>query len=170
MTNNKAREINSPLIEELINETTPQELAKIDAEMTNNKQQTAVDFVPYELALELKQLGFDEPCFAFYDESLYFPNNENQYGTFCNQKLDASSCSAPTYSQAFRWFREKHNLRCQINYIGGLINKTTWWDISVIGHYNTDPKEWEMKYQPYEEAELACLKKLIEITYGGGEQ
>ena len=132
--------------------------------MTNNKQQTAVDFVPYELALELKQLGFDEPCFAFYDESLYFPNNENQYGTFCNQKLDASSCSAPIYSQAFRWFRDKHNLRCQINYIGGLINKTTWWDISVIGHYNTDPKEWEMKYQPYEEAELACLKKLIEIA------
>ena len=132
--------------------------------MTNNKQQTALDFVPYELALELKQLGFDEPCFAFYDESLYFPNNENQYGTFCNQKLDASSCSAPTYSQAFRWFREKHNLRCQINYIGGLINKTTWWDICVIGHYNTDPKEWEMKYQPYEEAELACLKKLIEIV------
>jgi hypothetical protein len=142
--------------------------------MTNNKQQTEMnkEFVPYELALELKQLGFDEPCFAFYDESLYFPNNENQYGTFCNQKLDASSCSAPTYSQAFRWFRDKHNLRCQINYIGGLINKTTWWDISIIGHYNTDPKEWEMKYQPYEEAELECLKKLIEIvkTYGGGEQ
>ena len=134
--------------------------------MTNNKQQTEMnkEFVPYELALELKQLGFDEPCFAFYDESLYFPNNENQYGTFCNQKLDASSCSAPTYSQAFRWFRDKHNLRCQINYIGGLINKTTWWDISVIGHYNTDPKEWEMKYQPYEEAEVACLRKLIEIA------
>jgi hypothetical protein len=51
----------------------------IEAPMTNNKQQTAVDFVPYELALELKQIGFDEPCFAFYDESLYFPNNENQY-------------------------------------------------------------------------------------------
>jgi hypothetical protein len=44
MSNNKAREINSPLIEQLINETTPEELAKIDAEMTNNKQQTAVDW------------------------------------------------------------------------------------------------------------------------------
>jgi hypothetical protein len=161
-------------LDEALSNETSQTLTKFlnDKRMENNKQQTAVDFVPYELALELKQLGFDEPCFAFYDESLYFPNNENQYGTFCNQKLDASSCSAPTYSQAFRWFRDKHNLRCQINYIGGLINETTWWDISVIGHYNTNPKEWEMKYQPYEEAELACLKKLIEIvkTYGGGEQ
>ena len=49
MTNNKAREINSPVIEELINETTPQELAKIDTEMTNNKQQTAVEWL-WEIA------------------------------------------------------------------------------------------------------------------------
>jgi flagellar biosynthesis/type III secretory pathway protein FliH len=44
MTNNKAREINSPVIKQLLDETTPEELAKIDAEMTNNKQQTAVDW------------------------------------------------------------------------------------------------------------------------------
>jgi hypothetical protein len=42
MTNNKAREVNNPIIKQLINETSPEELAKIDAEMTNNKQQTAV--------------------------------------------------------------------------------------------------------------------------------
>jgi hypothetical protein len=40
MTNNKAREINSPIIKQLLDETTPEELAKIDMEMTNNKQQT----------------------------------------------------------------------------------------------------------------------------------
>jgi predicted transcriptional regulator len=39
---NKAREINSPVIKQLLDETSPEELAKIDAEMTNNKQQTAV--------------------------------------------------------------------------------------------------------------------------------
>jgi hypothetical protein len=43
MSNNKAREINSPLIKQLIEETSPEELAKIDAEMTNNKQQTPVE-------------------------------------------------------------------------------------------------------------------------------
>ena len=133
--------------------------------MTNNKQQTAVDFVPYELALELKQLGFDEPCLGYYIADTLFISNDIVYNS-----TDIPVIKAPLYSQAFRFFREKHNLRCQINYIGGLINKTTWWDISVIGHYNTDPKEWEMKYQPYEEAELACLKKLIEIakTHEGG--
>jgi hypothetical protein len=45
MTNNKAREINSPIIKQLLDETTPEELAKIDTEMTNNKQQTAVDSI-----------------------------------------------------------------------------------------------------------------------------
>jgi hypothetical protein len=132
------------------------------------------EFIPYELALELKQLEFDEPCFAFYqveyhENSPIMVDDDAQYlstgfRTCKNSEIASHYTSCPTYSQAFRWFRDKHNLRCQINYIGGLINKTTWWDISVIGHYNTNPKEWEMKYQPYEEAELACLKKLIELT------
>ena len=47
MENNKAREINPPVIKQLIDETTPEELAKIDAEMTNNKQQTLDDLYAY---------------------------------------------------------------------------------------------------------------------------
>jgi hypothetical protein len=49
MTNNKAREINSPVIKQLIDETNPEELVKIDAEMTNNKQQTAVEWYDNEI-------------------------------------------------------------------------------------------------------------------------
>jgi hypothetical protein len=128
------------------------------------------EFIEYEQALALKELGFDEPCFAFYDESLYFPNNENQYGTFCNQKLDVSSCSSPTFSQAFRWFREKYNLR---GFIGFRPNVKQFdchvYDMSLSGkeyvkqrtmeEFNKDPK-----VGTYEEAELECLKKLIEIV------
>jgi hypothetical protein len=42
INNNKAREVNNPIIKQLIDETTAEELAKIDTEMTKNKQQTAV--------------------------------------------------------------------------------------------------------------------------------
>jgi hypothetical protein len=122
------------------------------------------DFTLYPEALELKQLGFDEPCFAFYDESLYFPNNENQYGTFCNQKLDASSCSAPTYSQAFRWFREKHGLCIVIKPID---------DKKLDLGYNLLKNGLIMNaHTTYEKAELACLRNLIKIvkTYGGDQQ
>ena len=134
------------------------------------------EFIEYEQALALKELGFDEPCFAFYDESLYFPNNENQYGTFCNQKLDVSSCSAPTFSQAFRWFREKYNIRHNImDFIDDEVGIEWDYEIAIIGtdidekgnykpliDYSTDDED--RKFKTYEEAELECLKKLIEIV------
>ncbi len=131
------------------------------------------EVVPYKESVALSQIGFVQSCWHAYHD-LTFPSKEDKHKleTVHNLTSYTESCVyqyvnpvlAPTYSQAFRWFRENHNLRCQINYIGGLINETTWWDISIIGHYNMDPKEWEMKYQPYEEAELACLRKLIEIV------
>jgi hypothetical protein len=58
MTNNKAREINSPVIKQLLDETNPEELAKIDAEMSNNKQQTGVEYLVEQLfpkALSVEQ-------------------------------------------------------------------------------------------------------------------
>ena len=124
------------------------------------------EYVPYEQALEIKELGFDEPCFAFYNGK--FLDFKVQGGDTCAPYLSTENrgeCpNAPLYQQAFRWFREKHNLIGGIEYIGGLKPKTTWWDIYVVGHYNIDSKKMEMKYQPYEEAELACLKKLIKIA------
>jgi len=116
------------------------------------------EFIPYEQALALKELGFDEPCFGFYDESLYFPNNENQYGTFCNQILDASSCSAPLYQQAFRWFREKYGWTIKIN----KIVKDTW--SFTLENFTLKRELFEGRFNTYEEAELECLKKLIEIV------
>jgi len=120
------------------------------------------EFIPYEQALALKELGFDEPCFGFYDESLYFPNNENQYGTFCNQPLDVPSCSAPLYQQAFRWFREKYGLRFFIQ--SGMSDLGEFFKVIF-----PDGEQRNMSYNTYEEAELACLKKLIEIVKGGDQ-
>jgi len=133
------------------------------------------EFVPYEQALALKELGFDEPCFGFYDESLYFPNNENQYGTFCNQKLDASSCSAPLYQQAFRWFREKYGLfssilpfqdieyRVKLCYYYCIINLNKYKDEDIM-YSEFSLGASNINFSSPEEAELACLKKLIEIV------
>jgi hypothetical protein len=118
------------------------------------------EFIPYELALELKQLGFDEPCFGYYNSGVKNPL-EVEYSIPYDHK---EYLSAPLYQQAFRWFRDVHNLKGGIEYIGGLTPETTWWDIYVVGHFNTNYKEMSMNYQSYEEAELACLKKLIEIV------
>jgi hypothetical protein len=123
-------------------------------EMTNNKE-----FIPYELALELKQLGFDKPCFGVY---------ATKDGYVRKSAYDENG-DAPTYSQAFRWFRETFNLHSNIS---------SWRDdnnLSFSHEFEIYDLQgcWEGDASTtYEEAELACLKKLIEIvkTYGGGEQ
>jgi hypothetical protein len=51
MTNNKAREVNNPIIKQLIDETNPEELAKIDTQMTNNKQLTAVEWFAKQMEI-----------------------------------------------------------------------------------------------------------------------
>ena len=105
------------------------------------------DFIKYEQALALKELGFDEPCLGNYadDENHTLFTNGNRPG----------ETNAPLYSQAFRWFREKHNLH---SYIEGAY---PWFRYYV----NSDDDRWEgFKHLTHEEAESACLDELIEIV------
>jgi len=112
------------------------------------------EFVPYEQALALKELGFDEPCFS------YYYNRELSFGARTSY---GEVIEAPTFSQAFRWFREKYRLRGHVisdydkfSYqIYGLIDN----EFNLINGGSVDME--------YEEAELECLKKLIEIVKDG---
>jgi len=126
------------------------------------------EFVTYEQALALKELGFDEPCFGYYNVS-----NQELIEDLSNNRTgndDSRWASAPLYQQAFRWFRENHNLR---GFIGFRPNIKQFdchiYDMSLSGkeyvkqrtmeEFNKDPK-----VGTYEEAELECLNKLIEIV------
>jgi len=104
------------------------------------------EFVPYEQALILKELGFDEPCFGLFirDKSLLVKEMPNQ--NEC--EIYFGGILAPTFSQAFRWFRDKHNLKDKY---GVFPHHTIMFNYIIGGG-----KE--------EEAELACLIKLIEIA------
>jgi len=126
------------------------------------------EFVPYTEALELKQLGFDVPCFFAFDNcSTPMRCTDLRTGEqrFNGVNYNSSSyTSQPTFSQAFRWFREKHDLVHHINRDGG------WWLCSILDLY--DEKEQgaiethidNCYPDTYEEAELACLRKLISIV------
>jgi hypothetical protein len=120
------------------------------------------EFIPYELALELKELGFNEPCFGYYHEDMsisytgIFGQNTNSFWLPSPNKI----FTAPTYSQAFRWFREKHNLFGQVNIHTYFIYNISNGDFKMV-------KKYDKLFETYEEAELACLKKLIEIVKGG---
>ena len=98
------------------------------------------EFVPYELAVKLKKLGFDEECLSYYFNKQLSFGSKTAYGEVVE---------APLYQQAFRWFREKYKLHYPIAVSDGVWFYAKW----SLGVYKT-----------YEEAELACLTKLIEIV------
>ena len=121
--------------------------------MSNNKQQTAVDFVPYELALELKQLGFDEPCLGVY----FNPTQELFIGKKVNEYTKDVRTPASTYSQAFRWFRNNGKVAEIFSQL--LPSNKYKWGFKIQGVEGiTDG------FFTYEEAELACLKEMIKIV------
>ena len=111
------------------------------------------EFVPYDLALRLKALGLDEPCFGYYNMKKKF--NMGNYTT----KHWKSTCLAPLYQQAFRWFRDEHGISGSIQ----IEHDAYQWSIFEEGETSGLASDnWDGTY--YEEAELACLKKLIEIV------
>jgi hypothetical protein len=121
------------------------------------------NFVPYQIALDMKLLGFDEPCFGYYnvDPQLKTPAF-NMVKPFEHEWC----LSAPTFSQAFKFFRDKHNLfsyivretginHGKIKYIG------VYYKITEKGY---TPKNTCVSQDTYEEAELGCLIKLIQLV------
>jgi hypothetical protein len=117
------------------------------------------DFTLYEEAFELKQLGFAEPCLASY----YHAGRRLDICEYINH--GEYTVLAPTYSQAFRWFREKYDIDIYI-------------DIRFLKHDDgISLKKYKVLipfpnelfidvglFTTHEEAELECLKKLIELV------
>ena len=115
------------------------------------------DFLPYELSLKMKQLGFDKPCLAKYITSDLvvkgcYKDSHILHALFEENEICEAHILVPTFSQTFRWFREKYGL---YSVIDGLENRQYY----KVTQLNTYSKE----YNTYEEAELACLVKLIDI-------
>jgi len=126
------------------------------------------EFVPYAESLALKELGFDEPCLAQYKKydngeatlDIGFSKNEI-ISKFDNLIL---FCSSPTFSQAFRWFREKYHIIGYPIFKGGKTPQTSWYDYIIYSEIDWENDNPNQQWKTYEEAELECLKKLIEIA------
>lgn len=118
------------------------------------------EFIPYQEALELKALGFDEPCIRGWDKDgkvWYHPDSD--------VILDN-----PTFSQAFRWFREKYGLFHSIEiYPIREERDRCWYVIHRVEKNEFDVFERNHAHMSgffdnYSQAENGCLRKLIEIV------
>ena len=120
-------------------------------------------FIPYELAIELRILGFDDYGFAFYwtDTKQLIFDSPDYLG-----KHNGVHLQAPLWQQAFDWFRKEKGFDSwvvPIHYIenGKSFKKYTYIIEPVIFDetFSIDGTESEN----YEEARIECLKKLIEL-------
>jgi hypothetical protein len=124
------------------------------------------EFVSFQIAYDMKSLGFDEPC----QSGWYLPHSEiaikagvepHTWQLIPTHPL-LNQIAAPTFSQCFRWFREK----CQLDSSIALVANGYGFYIHKNRNYTNKGESYGM-YIAYEEAELECLKKLIEIVKDG---
>ena len=123
------------------------------------------EFVNYEIALELKNLGFNEACFVY----IYTGDTGNNVDHIIetkpslakNHNVDSLCISKPTFSQAFAFFREKYGYDVTIKKCTPSEYKFEIEQLFAEGnnHYFID-----FVFKSYKEAELKCLDKLIETV------
>ena len=132
--------------------------------MLNKKQGIESLFCPYKLALEIKELGFYEPCFGWYQSSrLKIEAHPLNFGDQTYMRNE--DCFAPTFSQAFKFFRDEYSLYSHVRESFAFDN-TLEFVAQINGSYvNHGIADKPInRFETYEEAELECLNKLIEIV------
>ena len=112
------------------------------------------EFIPYEQALELKNLGFDKEYLAHTPLMELHKTDYNVFGELKDIRI-----GLPLYQQAFRWFREKHQLYSYIE----RFNNNTFDYVITYDECEEEVDYGDGPFNTYEVAELACLNKLIEI-------
>jgi hypothetical protein len=119
-------------------------------------------FVSYEQALQLKELGFNEPCFGYY----YTLNGKDWKFVEKTEfsRLDDEinigykfSLLVPLKQQVLRWFREKYNI---IGLIEGGFDMTNIFTYCIWEGFKD--KIYDDYYGTYEEAEDVLINILID--------
>jgi len=119
-------------------------------------------FVPYEQSYELYKLGFNDPCFKFYNQNNELElfdsdiDEEDKINTLLpdindylmdGDNINYDFCTAPLFTQAFQWIRDNH-----YDY-----NEYGWKIYDYIYDRNHNNSE------TYPKAELECLKKMLQM-------
>lgn len=115
------------------------------------------EFITYEQALALKELGFKEACFM-----CWYINKPTELYIGGDEK-NGEGLAAPLYQQAFRFFREKYKLFHHTRSVDEF-REDVWWECKIYGKTKNRRDIMCQPAKTYEEAELECLKKLIEIV------
>jgi hypothetical protein len=125
-------------------------------------------FVSYEQAVQLKELGFDEPCLTFYNGK-FLDSTEYDFDS-CVSKDIGDCVLAPLKQQVFEWVRNKYGYHVSIR-------KRYFQNVAEVeyNYFIYPPNSNEHlehnlldEYDTWEEAESACIDDLIKLVKGDG--
>ena len=119
-------------------------------------------FANYNQSLILKELGFNEECLYYFNSKGILSTKTDEYELYLirNDKWISPACSAPLKSQVFEFFRAYGLTAVIEDYLDDYEVKIVEWTLSDdrIVH------EFLNRFDSWEEAESACIDKLIEIV------
>lgn len=126
------------------------------------------EFVTYELALKLKELGYSQitienqnrNILAYFYDGMFILNGRSRHRTSFDENL---AVSAPLWQQAFDWFREKHDFDLCWKPMS-MVGITCYYDIEIHHPkyvWDVPPK---VTGKTYQEARQACIEKLIGLN------
>ena len=143
------------------------------------------EFIPYEQALALKELGFDEPCMLnhYGDERvhvgrLYLPSSfgKGRNSEMHDDSLRDGDVTAILYQQAFRWLRETYNIDVDIirdsevhyqDETKWIVKVSNWNDIRVkefsIAHLKFPDTSHHTDLKSYDEALKIGLEEALKF-------
>lgn len=121
-------------------------------------------FVTYEIALALKELGFDEECLGYYYNGNYFLGTNK---SFTNSEIELENITktpaitAPLWQQVIDWFREKYNIQIEILWQGDMDSFCYKLGKFEYGSHSFSEKNW--KFTEYNECREQAILKAIEL-------
>lgn len=151
-------------LREFIKNTPREEILKM-LEIEDLKEPTYFDFlVPRELALNLKDTGFDLPCmFNFFESKTYFMRLVNKNLSMedirpsFNNKFD---CVVPSYDQVMKWLRDKgYEVNIIYCFLENVQTKVGYWYEIIFENKFLMRNQF---YDTYEIARDEAIKEIIE--------
>ena len=101
-------------------------------------------FVPYAIALALKEKGFDEPCLQSYVDDKYL-NSEifvPTHAVTVKNSYDNKLVAAPIHQQVVNWLKEKHDIDIEPTFIASEGGAVTGWSYNINFQHN-GTSQWE---------------------------
>jgi hypothetical protein len=133
------------------------------------------EYIPFKQTVKLQKMGYNEPSIISITrkgltEETWNPavtnseiirltkecNDNRRDNDLILKKKDM--LAAVLYQQAFRWFREKYKLHSTITSIS-----QESWQFHITKQGQKLGELYEEDFYNYEEAEFACLKRLIKL-------